>query len=308
MAFEHDSRPVDPARMWASILGLTAMIPVVLVGLGLARGYWSSGELGMLAVYSVALAVAGLYWLYYGFQRRRAVEDVPTSRIGAAAQGYVEVSGEAFRLPDVEPIFTANGLPCLWFRTIAGDGAGPESGIDGTHKPFGIRDQTGAAIVFPHGALVQPVNRHRWRGNDGTAYVEDRIFQGDRLYVLGDFGTGEPKFEFEAEVAEKLRRWRGAGAARFDANRDGKLDSAEDWAMRMQAVREAEREEREVLAGHRPVNLLSRPADGRSFVISTRSQASLRARFRGWEIAGIAAFLVGTWGAAWCGLRLGITS
>jgi len=72
-------------------------------------------------------------------------------------------------------------------------------------------------------------------------------------------------------------------------------------------VREAEREEREALAGHRPVNLISRPADGRSFVIATRSQASLRARFRAWEIAGIAAFLAGISGAAWFGLRLGGT-
>jgi hypothetical protein len=187
---------------------------------------------------------------------------------------------------------------------------GSDGGTDGTRKPLGIRDATGAAILFPRGALVEAVNRHRWRGDDGTEYVEDRIFQGDELYVLGEFGTGEPRFEFEAEVAEKVRRWRAAGAAalaRFDANRDGELDSTEDWAMRMQAVREAEREEREVLAGHQPVNLISQPADGRSFVISTRSQTSLRARFRAWEIAGIAAFLVGAWGAAWSGLRLGIT-
>ena len=292
----------DPAQAWAWVMGTTAVAAGSLAWIGLERGYWDRLELGILATYSVALATAGLYWLYYGFKRRRTIEDVPTSRIGAAAQGYVEVSGAAFRLPEVEPLFSRDGVPCVWYRTV-GDTA-PAGGMDGTHKPFGIRDRTGAAIVFPQGALVQAAHRYKWRDDAGATFAEDRIFAGDELYVLGEFGTGEPKFEFEAEVAEKLRRWRATGLGRFDANRDGKLDSAEDWAMRMQAVREAERAEREVLAGHTPVNLLSRPADGRSFVISTRSQASLRARFRAWEIGGIAAFLVGAWGAAWCGLRL----
>jgi len=299
-----DSARFDPAQAWAWVMSTTAVAAGILAWIGFERGYWERVELGILAAYSVALATAGLYWLYYGFNRRRAVEDVPTSRIGAAAQGYVEVFGEAFRLPEVEPLFSRDGVPCLWYRTV-GDVA-PEAGMDGTHKPFGIRDRTGAAIVFPQGALIAAINRYKWRGLGGERFAEDRIFAGDELYVLGEFGTGEPKFEFEAEVAERLRRWRAAGLARFDANRDGELDSAEDWAMRMQAVREAERAEREVLAGHMPVNLLSRPGDGRSFVIATRSQASLRARFRAWEMAGIGAFLVGAWGAAWCGLRLGV--
>jgi hypothetical protein len=67
--------------------------------------------------------------------------------------------------------------------------------MDGTHKPFGIRDRTGAAIVFPRGALIAAINRRTWRGGGGGMFAEDRIFAGDELYVLGEFGTREPKFE-----------------------------------------------------------------------------------------------------------------
>ncbi len=163
-----DERAVafDPAQTSAWVLGLMAILVGALAWNGLERGYWDALERAILAAYSAALAPAGLYWLYYGFKRRRAIEDIPTSRIGSAAQGYVEVSGEAFRLPEIEPLFSWGGVACLWYRTV-GESV-PEDGMDGTHKPFGIRDRTGAAVVFPRGALVQAVHHHRWRGDDGA--------------------------------------------------------------------------------------------------------------------------------------------
>ena len=111
----------------------------------------------------------------------------------------------------------------------------------------------------------------------------------------------------ETTVADTLFRWRANPRAllkQFDANRDGRIDSAEDWKMRMQAVQDAKAEERAALGEHRAVNLIKWPADGRSFVISSRSQRGLNRRFLAWELVGALAFVIGIAGAASIGYQL----
>ena len=305
MDLEETSPRISPPVAWLMIIGFPALIAVPAVGTVLVDGVrlnWAQAAIG--ATGSGLLAIAGLYWFYYGFSRSRAAADTATSRIASAAQGYVELSGEAFQLPGTNPPFcTPDGVACLWYR---GDGLTPESGADGTQNPFGIRDDTGYAVVLPYGAVIVALESHVWT-DAGTTHAEDRIYAGDRLFVVGEFTTSEPRFELETTVADKLFRWRANPRAllkQFDANRDGQIDSAEDWKMRMRAVQDAKAEEQAALAEHHAVNLIKCPADGRSFVISSRSQRGLNRRFLAWELAGVLAFVIGITGAASIGYQL----
>lgn len=263
-------------------------------------------ELSIGMVWCGGLGAAGLYWFYYAFSRQHGVADTPTSRIASAAQGYVELGGEAVKLHGVRELFAQNGVPCLWYRRL--DDLAPDAaGADGTQEPFGVRDETGFAIVLPYHAQVEAVRRYTWIGSDGKGYAEDRIYAGDRLYVLGEFTSSEPSFDLEKAVANKLLQWRedpGALLTRFDANRDGHIDAQEDWKMRVQALHAAQAEGDAAIAEYRAVNLIKSPEDSRAFIISTRPRRSLNRRLLAWEVLGLAAFIAGIFGAGYFGVRL----
>jgi len=264
---------------------------------------WS--ELVFFSALCSGLAAAGLYCFYYGFTRLRSVEDTPTSRIASAAQGYVEVCGEAFKLEMVRELFAHNGIACLWYRN-AGEDILAASGA-GTQQPFGIRDETGYAVVLPYHAFVEPVHRHTWRDDDGRAHAEDRIYTGDRLYILGEFTSSEPGYDLEKAVANQLLQWREdprALLARFDTNHDGRLDAQEDWNMRVHALNGARAEQDAAAAQYRAVNLIKSPEDGRAFIISTRPRRSLSRRLLALEMVGFVAFISGVLGASYFGVRL----
>jgi hypothetical protein len=265
----------------------------------------SSAGLALLTALCSGLAAAGLYWVYYGFSHLRSVEDTPTSRIESAAQGYAELCGEAFKLDGVRELFARGGVPCLWYRSLGENKLASAAG--GTQQPFGVRDETGYAVVLPYHAQVESVHRYRWRDDDGRAYAEDRIYAGDRLYILGEFTSSEPGFDLEKAVANRLLQWRGDPAAlmvRFDTDHDGRIDAQEDWKMRVQALQGAQAEEGAAIAQYRAVNLIKSPEDGRAFIISTRPRRNLNRRLLTWEFVGIAAFIAGIIGAGYFGVRL----
>ena len=291
---------------WAWILAIPATFVVPVVAPAVIYGeHLGTVELIIGMVWCTGLGAAGLYWFYYGFSRQRFVADTPTSRIASAAQGYVELCGEAFRLRGVRELFAQNGVACLWYRRVGG--TEPDAAADGTQEPFGVRDETGYAIVLPYHAYVEPVRRHTLNDGEGKVYVEDRIYAGDKLYILGEFTSSEPSFDLEKAVANKLLQWREdprALLAQFDANRDGNIDAQEDWKMRVQALHAAQAEGEAAIAQYRAVNLIKSPEDGRAFIISTRPRRSFDRRLAAWELLGLAAFITGIFGAGSLGIRL----
>ena len=291
---------------WAWVVATPGILVVPLVAPALIRGdHLGAMDLIISMVWCSGLGAAGLYWFYYGFSRQRGVADTPTSRIASAAQGYVEVFGEAFRLKGIRELFAQNGVPCLWYRRVGGMDL--DAAADGTQEPFGVRDETGHAIVLPYHAYVEPVRRHTSNDAQGNVYVEDRILAGDKLYILGEFTSSEPSFDLEKAVANKLLQWREdphALLAQFDANRDGHIDAQEDWNMRVQALHVAQAEGEAAIAQYRAVNLIKSPEDGRAFIISTRPRASFNRRLVAWELLGLAAFITGIAGAGYLGIQL----
>lgn len=82
------------ALLWASLFG--------------QRSGWllALGAIGLLGTWG---------WLS-SLRRARAILDTPTSRIGSAAQGIVELVGKGRPLPGAPLLSPMTHLPCLWYR------------------------------------------------------------------------------------------------------------------------------------------------------------------------------------------------
>jgi E3 Ubiquitin ligase len=113
--------------------------------------------------YATIGAFAGVYLFYRGFrmlQRKRLIENTPSSRIRSASMGLVEVSGLATGPYTINAPIT--GLPCYLHRTIAwewkreGKNSQWVKVADETqHVPFFLDDNTGRVLVDPQGAEMQ---------------------------------------------------------------------------------------------------------------------------------------------------------
>ena len=115
--------------------------------------------INQLAILSLIAIAGGLYFLFLGFQllaRKRLLLAVPTSRIGSAAIGVVEVTGLATGPHTITAPIT--GKPCFLYHTTAwqerkGKKQEWEKIADQTlHVPFFIADSTGQLLIEPIGA------------------------------------------------------------------------------------------------------------------------------------------------------------
>lgn len=117
-------------------------------------------------------------------------------------------------------------------------------------------------------------------------YTEAVILEGDPLYVIGRFHTvgaaGDAAGTRRELVGAVLREWKQRPDTlreRFDRNRDGQIDVEEWEGARQAARREADREFMEHQKRGQ-VHTLSRPLDGRFFLLSNLEEFSLLRRYR----------------------------
>ncbi|MGD2083760.1 MAG: GIDE domain-containing protein [Chromatiales bacterium] len=200
---------------------------------------------------------------------------------------------------------------------------------------FAVRDDTGVCLVDPEGAEVTPRDRSVWYGHDrhpqdrsparfgieprgsgwsfslggllntplsiGTGryrYTEERIYPGDRLYLIGHFRS-EDDLDHAAQrstlTRDKLRAWKRDQTellGRFDSDGDGAIDPGEWERARRAAATEAAAEHR-AQAAQRIPHRLSRPGARRMpYLISTLPQYDLVRRYRLIAAGSLAGFFV----------------
>ncbi len=184
---------------------------------------------------------------HHKFKRARLIEDMPTSRISSASQGYTELVGvaELHGNPQLAPL--SNTL-CLWWRyTIEKyQSTGKSSHWVTVEKracsqPFYLKDATGICRVDHESAEISCLHRHIWHGNTrrpigtykvpnstrssgllslaathlsfGSRYrfTEHMIMDGDPLYTLGHFETdsgGLRTFTPKQLIGNVLSEWK----------------------------------------------------------------------------------------------------
>lgn len=270
--------------------------------------------IGMLALSALALAglVAGVRY----FQRARLIEDTPTATARGAALGYVELQGVAEAMDGAPTHAPLSGLACVWYRYRVEARSDDryqtwhtvESGTSG--DVFWLRDATGRVAIDPDRAEVSVHRRERWAGGIRAAspllhasltqaerfrYTEERLHAGDTLYALGTLraiAPLPPAADASARARELLREWKRDQAAlhaRFDLNRDGRIDAHEWQAAEVAALATAAREPVPTFDAARdaPINVLGASGRGdRPFILSTHPPTRLRLRYRALALAG----------------------
>lgn len=278
------------------------------------------------AVWSLA-ALLGAFLLWLGvhdLHRARLLDDLPTSKVRSAAQGYVELEGWARMMPG-EPIYAPlSGQPCAWYsyriEHRARDSEGRDRGwrtleSDRSNAIFHLDDGTGCCIIDPEGADVTPAIRLRWRGytaRPGAApretgfwarllstgsyrYTECRIGEYDRLYAVGLFvGLGDREaVSLSDEVRDVLSVWKRDRAKllrRFDRDGNGEVD-LDEWE-EARSVAQGEVLARSAARGSLPeFNVLKKPTDGRPFLLSCIPQERIVARTRRHAVLALSGFL-----------------
>lgn len=280
-------------RQGLNLTGAVSALYLVLIAMAVQSG---PGPQARWCLAGVALLAAAA-WLG-SLRRARAIAELATSRIASAAQGYVELMGRASVGPENLIITPLGGIACIWYRyrLYSRDNAKREwrqidSGV--SSSTFDISDPTGVCTIDPdHAEVVGAELRTSYPGNDKL--VEECLFGGSLIYVLGDFSTlggADMALSVREDVGALLTSWKQDQAGlhrRFDLDRNGTIDLQEWEQARQLATQTVERQHRDIR--QQPgVHLLRAPEDGRLFLISALSPQALRNHFFRWSAFHLAA-------------------
>ena len=277
------------------------------VVLGVAAGHGT--RQGWLTALLTLLALNAFMWLR-SLRHGWAIRDTPTSRVGSAAQGYVELQGRAEPHGGVYATSPVTQLPCLWFHYTMEhrqDNNWRHAGSGESDLPFALDDGSGRCVLEPRGAHIHSKHRER-RTHGDTRYTEHVLLKGDTLYAIGTFASERAAEQLppaRIEEGNLLGQWKEDPATlheRFDLNGDGEID-AREWALaRMAARREVARRRREV--GAMPAtHRMRKPDDGRPYLIANHPPETLARGYLRWAAFHLALLLASLIGVGWA-LRL----
>jgi E3 Ubiquitin ligase len=149
----------------------------------------------------------GIYFFYRGFrilQRKRLIENTPTSTIRGAAMGLVEVNGLATGPHTIPAPIT--GIPSYYYRSVAwqlkrsGKNEHWEKVADESqHVPFFIDDNTGTVLVDPQGAEM---DIHR----DFSELYSNSLFS-DSLGVPSNVGSFLARYGVDCDKKTKVEEF-----------------------------------------------------------------------------------------------------
>lgn len=254
----------------------------------LVLAVYLDSRVGWLVCLGLIASLSVIAWLA-NLRRYRAIADTPTSRIGSAAQGFVELSGIGKALPGLGIVSPARQLPCLWYRYKAyeyrnNDWVEIERGE--SDSEFLLDDGSGLCLLRPYAAEMVTDRKDSYRQGD-IKYVEETLLAGERLYALGGFvsrGGSRNQDDPRAQLDEVLTEWKQDGAElrrRFDLDGSGEIEASE-WRLALNAAeREAAQRHQEIRA-QPAIHSLDAPGHGKPYLIANFQPERLARRYRYW--------------------------
>lgn len=290
------------------------------------------------AVLLLAATGYALYLAYRNFKKSRLIDDMPTSLIRSASQGFTELIG--IGKPHGEHLCAPlSATPCLWwyysieqYKSSGKSSSWVKLESGSSELPFNIDDGSGLCHVLPEGADLTARHNKKWQGrlrhplggagkkststlgrllsaNIGFGkryrYTERLIKEHDPLYILGHFSTdsgGKRNLRSEKIAGNILRSWKQDFASlleKYDTNGDGELDIAEWKSVQQAARKEALKQQRENSQQDKEHSIAKPVATGLPFLIGSDEQDALSGRYRWRAISWTLAFLLAGSGATW---------
>lgn len=276
--------------------------------------FWSSIT-GVLAIGGFA---AGFRYLHH----QRLIENVPTSRLRSAAQGYLELEGTARLMAGDLIVSPLTATRCIWWRYKVERKQRSGKRTEWVHVQGGLSDDsfllddgTGTCVVDPVGASVIPALRRRWYGHRphpdvapahgqgfwrsigcDYRYTEELIFEETVVYALGAFRTqtGQDHFDEQADLRELLNKWKHDRRmmAVLDVNKDGTVDQKEWEAARRMGAGQVRQQHVERAVNTPDLHILAKPRDARPYILSGIAQADLIGHYRRMALGSFAAMAV----------------
>ena len=287
----------------------------------------SQGQFGLLLLVLAVFTALGFFLWKRSFQHARVMEDVPTSKVRSAAQGFVELSGTQHALEGTPLSAPLTGSACTWWhykiekrkRTRSSRGQSSDRWITVEKETsvgfFNLKDNTGEILVNPMGADVVPSVQKVWYGNarrpnsGGSSgfggitgrryrYTEQIMRPGEPIYALGHFetwsnvsGTKE-RSERRAQVLAGWKKDAAELVRRFDEDGDGRVDE-DEWERAREAAQALVEEQMAEAAMKPDVDVLMKPEEDHPFILSTKSQDELTKAYRWRALGGLLLFLAG---------------
>lgn len=258
-----------------------------------------------LVCMGLVTAISLLAWALT-LKRARAIAELATSRIGSAAQGYVELSGKG----TVDPEHLINSpysrIPCIWYRYTVYEKDGQKRqwrliSRDTSWSTFELKDGSGSCRVDPDNAEI--IGQQRRTSFEGSyKQVEELLFGGSPIYVLGEFSTlggANSILNPNEDVAALLGEWKRDPASlkqRFDLDRNGEIDLPE-WELARRLAQQTVNKQHREIRNAPGVNVIRAPRDGSLFLIASMSPQKLRQRYLLWSAFHLATFVLAT--SAW---------
>jgi hypothetical protein len=298
----------------STVLFLSGVLPPLAHAFGGGQNQWHG-----ISIFG-AMACFSFWRLWKNVRRFRAIEDTPTAKVASTAQGDVELSGTAEAVSGKPQVCPLTGTSCLWyfFKIERYERRGKNSSwvtvsSGRSTDVFGLRDNTGLAVVVPFNADVTSRRHRQWRGSTPSPlagpsagglfsgggsyrYTQDLILPGDPVYVLGWFETLSGLPASGTSLIEKLRQIKRNPKellSRYDLNKDGEI-SLEEWDAARSSI-EAELQRQAATSPTVPdVHTLHfPPPESQSpFLISTFSQEELLVTYKRRALLWVTGFFV----------------
>ncbi len=267
--------------------------PLLVVAVLIVLAYSQSNK------WFVLTAALIILWAWYHNRKHyRQIIDIPTAKISSAPQGQIELSGIGNYLDGNKTYCPLSKIACLWYSYRVEDTSNNNRRVidSGTSTTcFTLNDGSGIIIVDPEDAYVISSHNQTWQENDHRC-TETVLFDNEQLYILGEFShhnIHSNALHTQSQTSEILNEWKKDQAAlknRFDANKDGIIDSHE-WENALQQA------QTEALIGRAPkqsplLQFIRKPKNGGLFILSNYPAQELAKRFRYWAWLDLTVFFI----------------
>ena len=226
------------------------------------------------AMYMALLSILSLLSALTLYKRIRLIEDTSSTTLNSAAQGYAVLKGTA-SLYDNEVTRSAHPdlPPMLWHRIWY------KYRVFASWSGFIVYDDKGRCTLDAVGAeVITPTYLYNHK-------LYNAIYPNETLYIIGHLETLKKHrndYERNALISNKLLEWKRNTHQfldYFDRNRDGKIDETEMLSAKQAATRTVDMELEEIYQ-QPATHIVSKPDDGRPFIVSSIPPEKLLTRYK----------------------------